>query len=100
MTFDYGKLRQCNGLKPCEKPMPSTTTKAPIQNPPNPKDGVFVEPPKAPPKGQVWIPKLNHLNNPIDTLLDIPKQHPPKNPAPMPRVNQNQPRVVNQPPRR
>ena len=49
----YGKVGECSGLNPSEKP--STTPKLLKITPPNPivpttKDGVFEEPPKAPPQ--------------------------------------------------
>ena len=75
----YGKIGETSGVRPEEKPessSPQTT------NSQNPKDGVYTEPPKAPPKGQVWIPKPNELRNPLDTMpppaptKDAPKQLP------------------------
>jgi hypothetical protein len=67
----YGKVGECNGLNPCEKP--STTPKLIRTTPPKPTEPVvkyvvFEEPPKAPPLKQVWVPKPNHLKNPLDTL--------------------------------
>jgi hypothetical protein len=49
----YGKVGDCSGLNPSEKP--STTPKLIKITPPEPtvKDGVFEEPPKAPPQKQV-----------------------------------------------
>ena len=60
----------------------TSNSQNPTSNLQNPKDGVFNEPPKAPPKGQVWIPKPNELRNPLDTMppsaptKDEPKQLP------------------------
>jgi hypothetical protein len=72
--YVYGKVGEFSGLSPSEKP--STTSKLIKINPPKPteptmKDRVFEEPPKAPPKKQVWISKPNHLRNPLDTLPNI-----------------------------
>ena len=52
----YGKVIECSGLNPSEKP--STTLKLIKITQPKPtepivKDGVFEEPPKAPPQKQV-----------------------------------------------
>jgi hypothetical protein len=52
----YGKVDECSGLNLSEKP--STTPKLIKITPPKPteptvKDGVFEEPPKAPPQKQV-----------------------------------------------
>ena len=70
----FGKIGECSGMNPSEKP--DTTTKSSKVAPPKPtecvtKDGVFVEPPRAPPQKQVWVAKPNHLRNPLDTLPDI-----------------------------
>jgi hypothetical protein len=70
----YGKVGEFNGLNPSEKPF--TTPKLIKITPPKPiepifKDGVFEEPPKAPPQKQVWVLKPNHLKNPLDTLPNI-----------------------------
>ena len=70
----YGKVGECSGLNPSEKP--STTLKLIKITPPKPnepivKDGVFEESPKAPPQKQVWVPKPNYLKNPLDTLPNI-----------------------------
>jgi hypothetical protein len=40
-----------------------------------PKDGVFVESPKEPPKRAIWVEKPNHMRNKIDTLPDPPREH-------------------------
>jgi hypothetical protein len=61
-------------LNPSEKP--STTPKLIKIIPLKPteatvKDRVFEEPPKAPSQKQVWVPKLNYLKNPLDTLPNI-----------------------------
>ena len=70
----YGKVGEYSGLNPSEKP--STTPKLIKITPPKPteptvKDGLFEEPPKAPPQKQVWVPKPNHPKNPLDTLPNI-----------------------------
>jgi hypothetical protein len=88
-------------LNPSEKP--STTPKLFKITPPKPtkpivKDRVFEEPPKAPPQKQVWVPKPNHLKNPLDTLPNISKDLLPKAKKP-PRVNHIHKRVSQQPPR-
>ena len=67
----YGKATEYSGLKPSEKPI--TTPKLikitlPEPTLPITKDGVFEERSKAPPQKQVWVPKPNHLKNPLDTL--------------------------------
>ena len=76
----YGKVGECS-LNPSEKP--SSTTKLIKITPPKPteptiKDGVFEEPLKAPPQKQVWVPKPNHLKNPLDTLPNISEDPLPK----------------------
>ena len=85
----YGKVEEYSGLIPTKKP--TTTPKLIKITPPEPtlpttKDGVFEEPPKAPPQKQVWVPKMNHLKNPLDTLPNISKDPLPKAKQP-PRVN-------------
>ena len=91
----YGKVGEYSGLKPSEKP---TTTPKLIKitphepNLPTTKDGVFEEPPKAPPQKQVWVPKPNHLKNSLDTLPNISKDPLPKAKNP-PRVNHTHKRV-------
>ena len=98
----YGKVGECSGLKPSEKP--STTPKfikitTPKLTEPTVKDGVFEEPPKASPQKQVWIPKPNHLRNLLDTLPNISKDPLPRSQKP-PRVNHTHKRVSQQPPKR
>ena len=98
----YGKVGEFSGLSPSEKP--STTPKLIKFTPPEPskptvKDGVFEEPPKSPPQKQVWIPKPNHLRNPLDTLPNISEDPLPKAKKP-PRVNHTHKRVNQQPPKR
>ena len=98
----YGKVGEYSGLKPSEK---STTTPKLIKiTPPEPtlpttKDGVFEEPPKAPPQKQVWVPKPNHLKNPLDTLPNISEDPLPKAKKPL-RLNHTHNRVSQQPPKR
>ena len=95
VSFDYGKIGECSGLSPSEKPAPSS------QNPPKLSEthtpnqvinGVFQETSKEPPKKQVWTEKPNHLRNPLDTLPPAAKKHP----APKPRTKP-QSRVPPQP---
>jgi hypothetical protein len=98
----YGKVGEFSGLNPSEKP--STTPKLIKITPPKPtepivKDGVFEEPPKAPSQKQVWVPKPNHLKNPLDTLPNISEDPLPKAKK-LPRVNHTHKRVSQQPPKR
>jgi hypothetical protein len=98
----YGKVGEYSGLNPSEKP--STTLKLIKITPPKPteptvKDGVFEEPPKAPPQKQVWVPKLNYLKNPLDTPPNISEDPLSKAKQP-PRVNHTHKRVNQQPPKR
>ena len=77
----YGMVGEYSGLKLSEKP--STASKLIKITPPKPtlpttKDGVFEEPPKAPPQKQVWVSKPNHLKNPLDTLPNISEDPLPK----------------------
>jgi hypothetical protein len=77
----YGKIGEFSGLSLSEKP--PTTLKLIKITPPKPieptvKDRVFEEPPRAPPQKQVWVPKLNHLKNPLDTLSNISEDPLPK----------------------
>jgi hypothetical protein len=98
----YGKVGECSGLNPSEKP--STTPKLIKITPPKPtepivKDRVFEEPPKAPSQKPVWVPKLNYLKNPLDTIPNISEDPLPKAKQP-PRVNHTHKRVNQQPPKR
>jgi len=97
----YGKVGESSGLSPSDKP--TSTPKFTKIVPPKPiepivKNGVIEEPPKAPPSKQVWVPKPNHLRNPLDTLPNISKEPLPKNKKPT-KVNHNK-RVSQQPPKR
>ena len=79
----FGKIGESSGLNPSEKPNSTTTpklTKLPSKEPVKPitKDGVFEEPPRAPPKNQVWHPKPNHLKNKLDTMPPIQEELPQK----------------------
>jgi hypothetical protein len=71
-------------LIPSEKP--TTTPKLIKITPPKPialvRDGVIEEPVRAPPQKQVWVPKLNHLRNTLDTLPGISSDPLPKAPQP------------------
>ena len=98
----YGKVGECSGLKPSEKP--TTTPKLTKITPPKPtlptiKDGMFEEHPKASPQKQVWIPKPNYLRNPLDTLPIISEYPLPKAKQP-PKVNHTYKRVNQPPPKR
>ena len=98
----YGKVGEYSGLNPSEKP--STNPKLIKITPPKPteptvKDEVFEEAPKAPPQKQVWVPKLNYLKNPLNTLLNISEEPLPRAKQP-PRVNHTHKRVNQQPPKR
>jgi hypothetical protein len=98
----YGKVSEFSGLNLSEKPF--TTPKLIKITPPKPtepvvKDGVFEEPPKAPPRKQVWVSKPNHLKNPLNTLPNISEDPLPKAKKP-PRVNHTNKRVSQQPPKR
>jgi hypothetical protein len=98
----YSKVGEFSGVNPSEKLF--TTPKlikitAPKPTEPIVKDGVFEESPKAPPQKQVWVPKPNHLKNPLDTLPNISKVPLPKAKKP-PRVNHTHKRVSQQPPKR
>ena len=62
------------------------------------KDGVLQETPQAPPPKQVWIPKPNHLRNPLDTLPNIPSEPLPRR-NPQPRVTHPPQPMYHQPPK-
>lgn len=80
----FGKVGECSGLTPSEKP--SSTPKLIKITPPKPitpvRDGVIEEPVRAPPQKQVWLPKPNHLRNTLDTLPGISSDHLPRAPQP------------------
>jgi hypothetical protein len=84
MLLDLEKVGEWSGLRPLEKP--SATPKLIKITPPKPttplKDGVIEEPVKAPPQKKVWVPKPNHLNPKLDTLLDISNDPLPRAPRP------------------
>jgi hypothetical protein len=80
----FGKVGECSGLPPLDKPSPTpklikTTTAKPITPV---RDGVIDEPVRAPPHKQVWLPKPNHLRNTLDTFLDISSYPFPRAPQP------------------
>src|SRR5579859_5947014 len=95
----YGKVGQGSGLSDSEKnPIPPKLTKITPPKPTQPlvKDGVVQETPKAPPSKQVWIPKPNHLRNPLDTLPSIsedllPRARAPFRVIPVPRREYQEP---------
>jgi hypothetical protein len=98
----YDKVGEFSGLSSSEKP--STTPKLIKINPPKSteptvKDGVFEEPPRAPPHKQVWVPKPNYLRNPLDTLLNIFEDPLPKA-RKLPRVTHTHKKVSQQSPKR
>jgi hypothetical protein len=66
----YGTIGSVSGLTMEEK-FPKFH-KNPNFEPENPKEGVFNEPPRAPPKKAVWVHKPKEFKNPLDTLP--PKQ--------------------------
>jgi len=66
---------------------PSSSTAPLVPQPAPAKDGVFSEPPRTPPKNPVWVPKPNHLKNPLDTLPPSGK------PTPKPKARTQPPRV-------
>ena len=71
----YGKIGDFSGIPVSEK-FPVTHNKPNFQ-PDNPKDGVWMDKPREPPKKQVWSPKPNFVRNPLDTL---PKRSTPLTP--------------------
>jgi hypothetical protein len=92
----FGKVGECSGLTPSEKPSPTpklikTTSAKPITPV---RDGVIDEPMRAPPQKQVWLQKPNHLRNTLDTLLDISSDplpralsHPKRKPPPTNKIH-------------
>ena len=58
-----------------EQHFPKTHSTKTFQ-PDQPKDGIFEEPPKVPPKKTVWVPKPDHLKNSLDSLLGTSKTKP------------------------
>src|SRR5579859_81565 len=98
----YGKVGHGSGLSENEKnPIPPKLTKITPPKPTQPlvKDGVVQETPKAPPSKQVWVPKPNHLRNPLDTLPSISEDPLPRARAP-PRVTSVPRREYQEPSRR
>jgi len=61
----YEKVGECSKKKSSEKLATATfpETPKPSVESSNPTDGVFVEPPKEPPKKAIWVEKPNHLRN-------------------------------------
>jgi len=90
----YGKIGEM--LEPSVS-APSSSTAPPVPKPalvPKPapvKDGILSEPPRAPPKNPVWVPKPNHLKNPLDTLP--PSRKPTLKPKVKSKVRTQPPRV-------
>jgi hypothetical protein len=80
----FGKVGECSGLTPSEKPSPTpkiikTTPTKPIIPM---RDGVIDEPVRASPQKQVWHPKPNRLRNTLDTFPDISSDPFPRAPQP------------------
>jgi hypothetical protein len=69
----FGKVGECSGLTPSEKPSSTPKLiKTTFAKPVTPMiDGVIDEPMRDPPQKQVWLPKPNHLRNTLDTFPDI-----------------------------
>src|SRR5579883_2293977 len=87
---DYGKIGECSGVNPSEKPPPSTPESSetkPTQNLDGVVEGVFQEPTREPSKNQVWVEKPNHLRNPLDTLPPAANRRP----APQPKAKPQPP---------
>ena len=70
---------------------PSSSTAPPVPKPAPVKDGILSEPPRAPPKNPVWVPKPNHLKNRLDTLPPSGK------PIPKPKVRTKPPEYLREP---
>jgi hypothetical protein len=80
----FGKVGECSGLTPSEKPSSTpklikTTFAKPVTLV---RDGVIDEPMRNPPQKQVWLPKPNHLRNTLDTFPDISSDPLPRAPQP------------------
>ena len=80
----FGKVGECSGLTPSEKPSPTpklikTTSAKPVTPV---RDGVIDEPMRAPPQKQEWLPKPNHIRNTLDTFPDISSDPLPRAPQP------------------
>ena len=74
------KVLEWEKLTP-EQRFPKTHSTKTFQ-PDQPKDGVFEEPPKVPPKKSVWVPKPEHMKNTLDSLLGTSKTNPRLYPSP------------------
>jgi hypothetical protein len=94
----FGKVGECSGLTPSEKPSPTpklikTTSAKPVTPV---RDGVIDEPMRDPPQKQVWLPKPNHLRNTLDTFPNISSDSLPRAPKPSkkkaPSYKQNPPK--------
>jgi hypothetical protein len=72
VPYEYGKIGECStsGVSACEK---STVT-----NTQNQCVVIPVEPPKIPPKKQIWIPKPNEYQNRLATVPPITEKRKPK----------------------
>src|SRR5579883_2342167 len=91
--FEYGKVGESSGLKPSEKPSPSSLepSKPSGATPSLVVDGVFQEPTKEPPKNHVWTEKPNHLRNPLDTLPPMARKKSTPKPKAKPQSPPKQP---------
>jgi hypothetical protein len=80
----FGKVGECSGLTPSEKPSSTPKLiKTTFAKPVTPvRDGVIDEPMRDPPQKQVWLPKPNHLRNTLDTFPDISSDPLPRAPQP------------------
>ena len=101
----HGRIGDLSGIPLSEK-FPLTHNKLNFQLD-NPKDGVWIDKPREPPKKQVWTPKPNFVRNPLDTLPKRNQPEPPpksskqgakRNDPPKPTLEpKGQPKNQNQP---
>ena len=90
----YGKIGEMlepSVSAPSSSTAPPVPKLAPVPKPAPVKDGILSEPPRAPPKNPVWVPKPNHLKNPLDTLP--PSRKPTLKPKVKSKVRTQPPRV-------
>ena len=84
------KVLEWSKLTP-EQHFPKTHTTKSFQ-PDQPKDGVFQEPPKNPPKKPVWVPKPKEVQNNLDSLPGTSKVKPKAKPkATKPKADKPKP---------
>ena len=82
-----------------EQRFPKTHSTKTFQ-PDQPKDGIFEEPPKVPPKKSVWVPKPEHMKNTLDSLPGTSKTKPkakPKSTKPKAKKPKSSPQPQPQP---